>query len=129
MVALPAALAVAYVVVARRLTGDLEYVLGALRTGEQAGYSPSEIFTHRPYFYRWFIAGLDQLTFGTMLVREALMGAAGVLLAAAAAYALYVALLRHLTGREAALTAGAVGLAMTLAPATTSSSRSGRRSY
>ena len=38
------------------------------------------------------------------------------LLAAAAAYALYVALLRHLTGREAALTAGAVGLAMTLAP-------------
>lgn len=100
----------------RRLTGDLEYVLGALRTGEQFGYSPSEIFTHRPYFYRWFIAGLDRLTFGDLMVSEALMGAAGVLLAAAAAYALYVALLRHLTGREAALTAGAVGLAMTLAP-------------
>ncbi|WP_405931214.1 hypothetical protein [Streptomyces sp. NBC_00827] len=116
VVALPAALAVAYVVVFRRLTGDLEYVLGALRTGEQAGYSPSEIFTHRPYFYRWFIAGLDKLTFGDLMVSEALMGAAGVLLAAAAAYALYVALLRHLTGREAALTAGAVGLAMTLAP-------------
>ncbi|MFD9328840.1 hypothetical protein [Streptomyces sp. NPDC060065] len=116
VVALPAALAVAYVVVYRRLTGDLEYVLGALRTGEQAGYSPSEIFTHRPYFYRWFIAGLDKITFGDLMVSEALMGAAGVLLAAAAAYALYVALLRHLTGREAALTAGAVGLAMTLAP-------------
>ncbi|MEV7343272.1 hypothetical protein [Streptomyces sp. NPDC093544] len=116
VVALPAAVAVAYVVVTRRLTGDLEYVLGALRTGEKAGYSPSEIFTHRPYFYRWFIAVLDKLAFGSTMVREALMGAAGALLAAAAAYALYVALLRHLTGREAALTAGAIGLALTLAP-------------
>ncbi|MFE6484301.1 hypothetical protein ACFVGN_15385 [Streptomyces sp. NPDC057757] len=115
-VALPAAVAVAYVVANRRLTGDLEYVLGALRTGEKAGYSPSEVFTHRPYFYRWFIALLDKLTFGGPAVNEALIGAAGVLLAAAAAFALYVALLRHLTGREAALTAGAVGLALTLAP-------------
>ncbi|MFI6338554.1 hypothetical protein [Streptomyces sp. NPDC050535] len=115
-VALPAAVAVAYVVVRRRLTGDLEYVLGALRTGRQAGYSPSEVFTHRPYFYRWFIAILDRLTFGGTTVHEALIEAAGVLLAAAAAFALYVALLRQLTGREAALSAGAVGLALTLAP-------------
>ncbi|PAZ10757.1 hypothetical protein CLM62_39265 [Streptomyces sp. SA15] len=115
-VALPAAAAVVYTVLTRRLTGDLHYVLGALRTGEKAGYSPSEIFTHRPYFYRWFIAILDRITFGGTTVREALMGAAGILLAAAAAYALYSALARRLTGREAALTAGATGLAMALAP-------------
>ncbi|MFD3619907.1 hypothetical protein ACFWWT_32655 [Streptomyces sp. NPDC058676] len=116
LVALPAAAAVVYTVATRRLTGDLHYVLGALRTGRAAGYSPSEVFTHRPYFYRWFIAGLDRLTFGGTTAREALMGVAGVLLAAAAAHALYVVLRRRLTGREAALTAGATGLALALAP-------------
>lgn len=116
-VALPATVAVVYTVVTRRLTGDLHYVLAALRTGRAAGYSPSEVFTHRPFFYRWLIAGLDRLTsFGGTTVREALMGAAGVLLAAAAAYALYAALLRRTGGREAALTAGATGLALALAP-------------
>ncbi|MBV7699073.1 hypothetical protein KWI83_26690 [Streptomyces sp. TRM70350] len=118
VVALPAAAAVAYAVLTRRLTGDLHYVLGALRTGEAAGYSPSEVFTHRPFFYRWFVAGLDGLTFGGMIARETIMEAAGVLLAAAAAYALHSALLRRLTGREAALTAGATGLALALAPRT-----------
>ncbi|WP_328438875.1 hypothetical protein OHA71_20500 [Streptomyces sp. NBC_00444] len=116
LVALVSAAAVAYAVLNRRLTGDLQYTLGALRTGGEAGYSPSEVFTHRPYFYRWFIAGLDSWTFGTTTAREALIAAAGVLLAAAAAYALYAALLRRVTGREAALTAGATGLALALAP-------------
>lgn len=115
-VVLPSAAAVVYTVVTRRLTGDLHYVLAALRTGRAAGYSPSEVFTHRPFFYRWFVAGLDRITFGGTAVREALMGAAGVLLAAAAAYALHAALLRRATGREAALTAGATGLALALAP-------------
>ncbi|GAB2723557.1 hypothetical protein [Streptomyces bullii] len=118
VVALPAAAAVAYAVLTRRLTGDLHYVLGALRTGGAAGYSPSEVFTHRPFFYRWFLAGLDALSFGGTVVRETVLEAAGALLAAAAAYALYAALLRRTTGREAALTAGAVGLALALAPRT-----------
>ncbi|GAB2867910.1 hypothetical protein GCM10027074_39440 [Streptomyces deserti] len=118
MVALPAAAVVTYAVLTRRLTGDLHYVLGALRTGEAAGYSPSEVFTHRPFFYRWFVAGLDGLTFGGTAVRETVMEAAGALLAAAAAYALFAALTRRVTGREAALTAGAVGLALALAPRT-----------
>ncbi|MGW2900368.1 hypothetical protein ACWDAO_38745, partial [Streptomyces sp. NPDC001212] len=56
--------AVVYTVATRRLTGDIHYVLGALRTGGEAGYSPSEVFTHRPFFYRWFIAGLDRIAFG-----------------------------------------------------------------
>jgi hypothetical protein len=117
VVALPAAAAVVYTAATRRLTGDLHYVLGALRTGAEAGYSPSEVFTHRPYFYRWFIAGLDRVSFGgTPAVREAVIGAAGILLATAAAYALFLALGRRITGREAALTAGATGLAMALAP-------------
>ncbi|WP_237519780.1 hypothetical protein [Streptomyces sp. HUCO-GS316] len=116
-VALPASPAVAYAVVPRRPTGDVVYVLPALRSGSSAGYSPSEVFTHRPFFYRWFVAGLDRLTpFGGTAVREALMGAAGVLLAAAAAYALHAALLRRVGGREAALTAGATGLSLALAP-------------
>ncbi|MEU5099430.1 hypothetical protein [Streptomyces sp. NPDC020996] len=117
-VALPSAAAVVYTVVTRRLTGDLHYVLAALRTGRAAGYSPSEVFTHRPFFYRWFIAILDRLTSfgGSTPVREALMGAAGVLLAGAAGYALHTALLRWVTRREAALTAGATGLALALAP-------------
>ncbi|MGQ5650310.1 hypothetical protein ACUJ8H_09610 [Streptomyces sp. EKR5.2] len=118
VVAVPAAAAVVYTVLTRRLTGDLHYVLGALRTGGEAGYSPSEVFTHRPFFYRWFVALLDDITFGGTVVRETLMEAVGVLLAAAAAYALYVALLKRVTGREAALTAGATGLAMSLAPRT-----------
>ncbi|MFC3578423.1 hypothetical protein ACFOZ0_35225 [Streptomyces yaanensis] len=118
VVAVPAAAAVACTVLTRRLTGDLHYVLGALRTGGEAGYSPSEVFTHRPFFYRWFVALLDAVIFGGTGVRETLMEAAGVLLAAAAAYALYMALLRHVTGREAALTAGATGLALALAPRT-----------
>ncbi|MCI3275963.1 hypothetical protein [Streptomyces cylindrosporus] len=118
-VALPSAVAVVYTVATRRLTGDLHYVLAALRTGGKAGYSPSEVFTHRPFFYRWFIALLDDLTSffgGSTSVREALMGAAGVLLAAAAGHALFLALQRRVTGREAALTAGATGLALALAP-------------
>ncbi|MFJ4782995.1 hypothetical protein [Streptomyces sp. NPDC088794] len=116
LVALPSVAAVVYAVLTRRLTGDLQYALGALRTGGRAGYSPSEVFTHRPFFYRWFIAGLDRPTFGTTTAREALIAAEGVLLAAAAAYALHSALLRRVTAREAALTAGAVGLALALAP-------------
>ncbi|MFE7211632.1 hypothetical protein ACFU93_16875 [Streptomyces sp. NPDC057611] len=116
--ALPAVAAVVYTVATRRLTGDIHYVLGALRTGGEAGYSPSEVFTHRPFFYRWFIAGLDRIAFGGTGLRETLLETAGALLAAAAAAALYAALLRRVTGREAALTAGATGLALALAPRT-----------
>lgn len=118
VVALPAAAAVVYTVLTRRPTGDIRYVLAALRTGGEAGYSPSEVFTHRPFFYRWFIALLDDLAFGGVVVRETVTYAAGVLLAAAAAHALYVALLRRLTKREAALTAGATGLLLVLTPRT-----------
>ncbi|MFJ4549326.1 hypothetical protein ACIP4X_08855 [Streptomyces sp. NPDC088817] len=116
--AVPALAAVVYTVATRRLTGDIHYVLGALRTGGDAGYSPSEVFTHRPFFYRWFIAGLDRIAFGGTGLRETLLEAAGALLAAAAAAALYTALLRRVTAREAALTAGATGLALALAPRT-----------
>ncbi|WP_433919378.1 glycosyltransferase family 39 protein [Streptomyces canus] len=115
--ALPSAVAVVYTALTRGLTGDLHYVLAALRTGRAAGYSPSEVFTHRPYFYRWFVALLDRLAFfGSTAVREATMNVAGVLLAVAAGYALHAALVRRVGAREAALTAGATGLALALAP-------------
>ncbi|MBA4861311.1 hypothetical protein H1V43_07900 [Streptomyces sp. PSKA54] len=118
VVAVPAAAAVVYTVLTRRLTGDLQYVLGALRLGGEAGYSPSEVFTHRPFFYRWFVALLDVPTFGGTIARETLIEAEGALIAAAAAFALYTALLRRVSGREAALTAGATGLLLVLAPRT-----------
>ncbi|KQW17513.1 hypothetical protein [Streptomyces sp. Root369] len=115
--ALPSAVAVVYTALTRGLTGDLHYVLAALRTGRAAGYSPSEVFTHRPYFYRWFVALLDRLAFfGSTAVREATMNVAGVLLAIAAGYALHAALVRRVGAREAALTAGATGLVLALAP-------------
>ncbi|MFF0090729.1 hypothetical protein ACFYSF_12320 [Streptomyces canus] len=115
--ALPSAVAVVYTALTRGLTGDLHYVLAALRTGRAAGYSPSEVFTHRPYFYRWFVALLDRLAFfGSTAVREATMNVAGVLLAVAAGYALHAALVRRVGAREAAVTAGATGLALALAP-------------
>ncbi|WP_406219349.1 hypothetical protein [Streptomyces canus] len=115
--ALPSAVAVVYTALTRGLTGDLHYVLAALRTGRAAGYSPSEVFTHRPYFYRWFVALLDRLAFfGGTAVREATMNVAGVLLAVAAGYALHAALVRRLGAREAAVTAGATGLVLALAP-------------
>ncbi|MDQ0763445.1 hypothetical protein [Streptomyces canus] len=115
--AVPSAVVVVYTALTRGLTGDLHYVLAALRTGRAVGYSPSEVFTHRPYFYRWFVALLDRLAFfGSTAVREATMNVAGVLLAIAAGYALYVALVRRVGAREAAVTAGATGLALALAP-------------
>ncbi|MFF3936226.1 hypothetical protein [Streptomyces phaeofaciens] len=117
-VAVTAAAAVGYTVLTRRLTGDLQYVLGALRLGGDAGYSPSEVFTHRPFFYRWFIALLDMPTAGGVVVRETVIEIEGALLVAAAAFALYTALLRRVTAREAAVTAGATGLVLVLAPRT-----------
>nr|WSZ15023.1 hypothetical protein OH837_17715 [Streptomyces canus] len=115
--ALPSAVAVVYTALTRGLTGDLHYVLAALRTGRAAGYSPSEVFTHRPYFYRWFVALLDRLAFfGSTAMREATMNVAGVLLAIAAGYALHAALVRRVGAREAAVTAGATGLVLALAP-------------
>ncbi|MFF7545992.1 hypothetical protein ACFZCU_20520 [Streptomyces canus] len=115
--ALPSAVAVVYTALTRGLTGDIHYVLAALRTGRAAGYSPSEVFTHRPYFYRWFVALLDRLAFfGSTAVREATMNVAGVLLAVAAGYALHAALVRRVGAREAAVTAGATGLVLALSP-------------
>ncbi|MER5429682.1 hypothetical protein [Streptomyces sp. NPDC002588] len=118
VVAVPATAAVIYTVLTRRLTGDLQYVLAALRLGGDAGYSPSEVFTHRPFFYRWFVALLDMPTSGGVVVRETIIEAEGAVLVAAAAFALHTALLRRTTPREAALTAGATGLVLVLAPRT-----------
>ncbi|CAL9408620.1 hypothetical protein [Streptomyces sp. Tu 3180] len=101
-----------------RLHGDIRYVLACLRSGEAVGISPSETFTHRPYFYRWFIHGLDQLTAGPTAVREAALRAAGVLLCLAAGLALRAALRRRLPHREADLAGAAVALALALAPRT-----------
>ncbi|MEZ3181197.1 hypothetical protein KYY02_21665 [Streptomyces pimonensis] len=107
-----------YSVVTAQLHGDIRYVLACLRSGEAVGISPSDTFTHRPYFYRWFLYCLDQLSTGPTAVREAVLRGAGVLLCLAAGLALRTALRRRLPGREADLAAGAVALVLALAPRT-----------
>lgn len=105
-------------VVTARLHGDIRYVLACLRSGEAVGVSPSETFTHRPYFYRWFVHGLDQLTAGPTVVREAVLRAVGVMLCLAVGLALRAALRRRLPYREADLAGAAVALVLALAPRT-----------
>ncbi|MFJ5262027.1 hypothetical protein ACIQAC_16345 [Streptomyces sp. NPDC088387] len=117
-VGLVAGAVLGYSVVTARLHGDIRYVLACLRSGEAVGFSPSETFTHRPYFYRWFLYGADQLTAGPTAVREAMLRGIGVLLCLAAGFALRQALLRRLPRREADLTGAVVALALALAPRT-----------
>lgn len=107
-----------YSVTTARLHGDIRYVLACLRSGEAVGISPSETFTHRPYFYRWFLYCLDQLGTGPTAVREAVLRGAGVLLCLATGLALRAALRRRLPGREADLAGAAVALVLALAPRT-----------
>ncbi|MEG3627053.1 hypothetical protein [Streptomyces poriticola] len=118
-VATAAAGLLVYSVMTARLHGDIRYLLACLRSGETAGFSPSEIFTHRPYFYRWFIYGLDQLTAGPTAVREAILRAVGVLLCLATGLTLRAALRRRgLPGRDADPTGAVVALVLALAPRT-----------
>ncbi|MFH8804378.1 hypothetical protein ACH4F6_33215 [Streptomyces sp. NPDC017936] len=95
---------------------DLRYVLAALRTTGASGLSPSEVFVHRPFFYRWLIAGLDSVTGGSDAVREALMRLVGLALCAAAGLLLHRALRRRLPERDAVLVAGLTGLTLAFAP-------------
>ncbi|WP_432134639.1 MULTISPECIES: hypothetical protein [unclassified Streptomyces] len=95
---------------------DIRYVLAALRTTGESGFSPSEVFAHRPFFYRWLIAGLDAVTFGSFAVSEALMRLVGLVLCAAAGLLLWRALRRRLPERDALLVAAPVALTLAFAP-------------
>lgn len=95
---------------------DVRYVLAALRTTGADGLSPSEIFAHRPFFYRWLIAGLDSATGGSNAVREALMRLIGLALCAAAGLLLHRALRRRMPERDAVLVAGLTALTLAFAP-------------
>ncbi|WP_127355926.1 hypothetical protein [Actinacidiphila soli] len=109
-----------YSVLTTGLHGDIRYVLACLRSGGAAGYSPSEIFTHRPFFYRWFIAGMDAVSAGPTGVREAIIRLMGIVLCVVAGLGLRSALVRSrrpLPRREATLTAAMVALSLALAPA------------
>ncbi|MET8169549.1 hypothetical protein ABZT34_35815 [Streptomyces sp. NPDC005329] len=95
---------------------DIRYVLAALRTTGASGLSPSEIFAHRPFFYRWSLAGLDSVTGGSNAVREALLRLIGIVLCAAAGLLLHRALRRRLPERDALLVSGLVALTLAFAP-------------
>ncbi|MFC0557030.1 hypothetical protein ACFFHJ_39650 [Planotetraspora thailandica] len=99
-----------------QLHSDIRYVLACLRTGGVAGFSPSETFTHRPFFYRWFVAGLNSLTPSSIPVGEMIVRLAGVALCVAAGLLLRAALQRHLSTRDATLTAVVVALSLAFAP-------------
>ncbi|MFH0174516.1 hypothetical protein [Streptomyces cacaoi] len=95
---------------------DIRYVLAALRTTGAGGLSPSEIFAHRPFFYRWLLDGLDSVTGGSNAVREALLRLIGIALCAAAGLLLHRALRRRLPERDALLVSGLVALTLAFAP-------------
>ncbi|MFI5874227.1 hypothetical protein ACIBAH_17555 [Streptomyces sp. NPDC051445] len=95
---------------------DIRYVLAALRTTGASGLSPSEIFAHRPFFYRWLLHALDSVTGGSNAVREALMRLIGLALCAAAGLLLHRALRRRMPERDAVLVAGLTTLALAFAP-------------
>ncbi|UUN28591.1 hypothetical protein [Streptomyces sp. FIT100] len=100
---------------------DIRYVLAAMRTTGEGGISPSEIFAHRPLFYRWVLAALDFVTGGAtgsapIAVSEGLMRLVGIVLAAAAGLLLHRALRRRMPERDAALTAGLAALTLAFAP-------------
>ncbi|MFF3845070.1 hypothetical protein [Streptomyces sp. NPDC002328] len=95
---------------------DVRYVLAALRTTGADGLSPSEIFAHRPFFYRWLIAGIDSATGGSNTVREALMRLIGLVLCVGAGLLLHRALRRRLPERDAVLVAGLTALTLAFAP-------------
>ncbi|MER6954947.1 hypothetical protein [Streptomyces sp. NPDC000618] len=95
---------------------DLRYVLAALRTTGKSGLSPSEIFAHRPFFYRWLLAALDSATGGSNAVREATLRLFGLALCAAAGLLLHRALRSRMPERDALLVAGTAALALAFAP-------------
>lgn len=105
-----------YSVVTSGMNGDLRYVLACLRSAKGGGFSASDTFVHRPFFYRWFVAGLDSLTFGSTTTREMIIRIAAVLLCVATGLALRAALARRLPPRDATLTAAVVTLALAFAP-------------
>ncbi|MDX2706277.1 hypothetical protein PV350_26005 [Streptomyces sp. PA03-6a] len=116
--ALPVLALLGWSVATAELHGDIRYVLACLRTAGADGLSPSETFTHRPFFYRWFVAGLDSVTAGPVAVREMIIRLAGILLCAAAALVLRWAMARRLPRRDATITAAVVGLSLAFAPRT-----------
>ncbi|WP_062640591.1 hypothetical protein [Streptomyces maremycinicus] len=95
---------------------DIRYVLAALRTTGASGLSPSEIFAHRPFFYRWLLDGLDSLTGGSNAVREALLRLIGIALCAATGLLLHRALRRRMPERDAVLVSGLTALTLAFAP-------------
>ncbi|MFE2541838.1 hypothetical protein [Actinacidiphila glaucinigra] len=105
-----------YSVATSGMNGDLRYVLACLRSAKGGGFSASDTFVHRPFFYRWFVAGLDSLTFGSTTTREMIIRIAAVLLCVATGLALRAALARRLPPRDATLTAAVVTLALAFAP-------------
>jgi hypothetical protein len=99
------------------LNHDVRYVLGGLRAAGRGGFTQAETFVHRPLAYRWLLGGLDSLTAGPLVVREALTRLLVMVVVAATTVWLRAALRRHLPREEATAVAAAVGLSLALAPA------------
>jgi hypothetical protein len=114
--AITAVVLLGYSAVTSGVNGDLRYVLACLRSAKGGGFSASDTFVHRPLFYRWFVAGLDSLTFGSTANREMIIRIVAVLLCVASGLALRAALARRIPLRDATLTAAVVALALAFAP-------------
>jgi hypothetical protein len=105
------------------LNGDVQYVLGGLRTSEPQGVvSPLDIFTHRPLVYRVFLLGLDAvgatgtLNGESLIAYERTLRIAADLLVVLASGVLTLGLRRHLSTGPAVAAGLGVSAALAFGP-------------
>ncbi|KDN16682.1 hypothetical protein [Amycolatopsis rifamycinica] len=98
------------------LNHDVRFVLGTLRTAGRAGFSPSEVFVHRPLAYRLVLAAGDAGSTLPVPVREAVVRVLALVVVLLVALLLRAGLRRYRPAGEATAVAAATGVALALAP-------------
>jgi hypothetical protein len=98
------------------LDHDVRFVLGTLETPGRAGFTPPEVFVHRPMAYRLVLALADAGDSLPLPGREALVRVLALLVVFGVSMLLRAGLLRYRPGREATAVAATTGFALALAP-------------
>jgi hypothetical protein len=105
------------------LNGDVQYVVGGLRTSEPGGViAPLDTFTHRPLVYRIFLVGMDgvgateTLKGHSLIAYERTLRIAADLLVILASGILVLGLRRHLPTRTAFAAGLGVGFGLAFGP-------------
>jgi hypothetical protein len=98
------------------LDHDVRFVLGTLETAGRAGFSPAEVFVHRPMAYRMVLALGDVGSSLPIPAREAVVRVLALLVVLLVTVLLRAGLLRYRPAGEATAVAAMTGLALALAP-------------